>query len=207
MAAWPLVPRQRSGKGARNGRVSKSWPDSMLWTRPLSKRPPRQPRSRGSRSTRNPIRVNRRIITRPCPILATLNNSRWHPLVGLVRLLKCVPLRPAITNNNCSSSNNTTTTTTRTTTITSNNTTKCSSSSSNTHRSCPQLISNTTTTTTTITTTTTDRRITIITDLEVWRCRLRHRLKRRPWCRRGSRRRRMGPTRPTRVPTACRPIT
>ena len=173
----------------------------MRWTRLLSKRPPTQPRSRGSRSTRNPIRVNRRIITRPCPILATLNN-RWHPL-GLVRLLKCVPLRPAVTNNNCSSSsnNNTTITTTRTAAAT----IKCSSSS---HRSCLQLITNntTTTTTTTITTITIDRRITTITDLEVLDYRLRHRIKRLPWCQHGLPRRRMDRTRPTQVRTACRPI-
>lgn len=155
-----------------------------------------QPRSRGSRCTRNPIRVNRRIITRPCPIHGTLNN-RWHPL-GLVRLLKCVRLRPAITN-----SSNTIITTTRTTITTSN------SSSSSSHRSCRQLNNNniTTTTTTSISTTTIDRRIKTIIDLEALSCRLRRRLNRRRSCRRGSRRPPMDPTRPTRVRTACRPST
>lgn len=158
-----------------------------------------QPRSRGSRCTRNPIRVNRRIITRPCPIHGTLNN-RWHPL-GLVRLLKCVRLRPAITNSS-SNNNNTIIITTRTTITT-------SSSSSSSHRSCRQLNNNitTTTTTTSISTTTIDRRIKTIIDLEALSCRLRRRLNRRRSCRRGSRRPPMGPTRPTRVRTACRPST
>lgn len=101
----------------------------MDMTRPLWKQPKRQPRSRGSRTIRNPIRVNRRrrrFITHPCrcPILGTTlnnnnkycNNNRWHPLE--VRRLKCARLRPAITNN----SNNIITTTITTTIHNNNNT-------------------------------------------------------------------------------------
>lgn len=150
-----------------------------------------QPRSRGSLSIRNPIPVNRRIITRPCPIHATLNN-RWHPL-GLVRLLKCVHLRPAITTNN---NNNTTIITTRTTTI------------SHRHRSCHHNNNNNITTTTTSSssssTTIIDRRIKIIIDnLEALN--YRRQINRRLLCQRGSRLLPMGQTRPIQVRTVCRP--